>query len=53
MLDILLTVDAGRLWRADQLGLFQPVDSDVLNARIPNTFVIRMAIGSASRSGRG
>jgi iron(III) transport system substrate-binding protein len=34
--DILLTVDAGRLWRADQLGLFQPVDSDTLNARIPS-----------------
>jgi iron(III) transport system substrate-binding protein len=33
--DVLLTVDAGRLWRADQLGLFQPVDSDTLNARIP------------------
>jgi len=33
--DVLLTVDAGRLWRADQLGLFQPVDSDTLEARIP------------------
>lgn len=33
--DVLLTVDAGRLWRADELGLFQPVDSDVLEARIP------------------
>ncbi len=33
--DVLLTVDAGRLWRADQAGLFQPVDSAVLNARIP------------------
>ena len=33
--DILLTVDAGRLWRADQLGLFQPVNSATLNARIP------------------
>lgn len=34
--DVLLTVDAGRLWRADQLGLFQPVDSDVLNGRVPS-----------------
>ncbi len=33
--DILITVDAGRLWRAEQAGLFQPVTSDVLDARIP------------------
>ncbi len=33
--DVLLTVDAGRLWRADQAGLLQPVTSDTLNARIP------------------
>jgi len=33
--DVLLTVDAGRLWRADQAGLFQPVDSEVLAERIP------------------
>ena len=33
--DVLVTVDAGRLWRAEQLGLFQPVDSAVLNARLP------------------
>jgi len=33
--DILLTVDAGRLWRADQAGLFQPVESEVLNTRVP------------------
>ena len=33
--DVLLTVDAGRLWRADQAGLLQSVSSDVLNARIP------------------
>ena len=23
--DVMITVDAGRLWRAEQLGLFQPV----------------------------
>ena len=34
--DILLTVDAGRLWRAEQAELFAPVDSDVLNRRIPD-----------------
>jgi iron(III) transport system substrate-binding protein len=33
--DVLITVDAGRLWRAEQMGLFQGVKSDVLQARIP------------------
>ena len=36
--DVLITVDAGRLWRAEQLGLFQPVKSDVLDRRIPASF---------------
>lgn len=33
--DLLVTVDAGRLWRAEQLGLFQAVKSPVLEGRIP------------------
>ena len=33
--DVLITVDAGRLWRAEQLGLFQPVKSAVLESRVP------------------
>ena len=33
--DVLITVDAGRLWRAEQMGLFQPVKSPVLESRIP------------------
>jgi iron(III) transport system substrate-binding protein len=33
--DVLVTVDAGRLWRAEQLGIFQPVKSAVLESRIP------------------
>lgn len=33
--DVLITVDAGRLIRADQAGLFQPVKSAVLDAAIP------------------
>ena len=33
--DVLVTVDAGRLWRAEQMGLFQPVKSPVLEERIP------------------
>jgi len=36
--DVMVTVDAGRLWRAEQLGLFQPVKSAVLEARIPQSF---------------
>ena len=33
--DMLITVDAGRLWRAEKEGIFQPVDSAVLSERIP------------------
>ena len=33
--DILITVDAGRLWRAEEAGIFSPVDSEVLKERIP------------------
>lgn len=33
--DVLITVDAGRLWRAEQARLFQPVESEALNAAIP------------------
>jgi len=33
--DVLVTVDAGRLWRVEQMGLFQPVNSKVLNERLP------------------
>ena len=34
--DMLITVDAGRLWRATEAGVFSPVDSDVLEARVPS-----------------
>src|SRR5688572_12060530 len=33
--DVLITVDAGRLWRAEQAGLLQPIRSKVLAERIP------------------
>jgi iron(III) transport system substrate-binding protein len=33
--DVVLLVDAARLWRAQIEGLFQPVQSKVLNERIP------------------
>lgn len=36
--DVLVTVDAGRLWRAQENGLFQPVRSEALEKRIPAAF---------------
>jgi iron(III) transport system substrate-binding protein len=33
--DVILLVDAARLWRAQIDGLFQPIESKVLNERIP------------------
>src|SRR5688572_12095966 len=36
--DVLITVDAGRLWRAEQMGLFQPVKSALLESRVPESF---------------
>jgi iron(III) transport system substrate-binding protein len=35
--DVILLVDAARLWRGEIDGLFQPVKSKVLDARIPAT----------------
>jgi iron(III) transport system substrate-binding protein len=36
--DVFITVDIGRLWRAEQAGIFAPVRSVVLEARIPPHF---------------
>ncbi|GMN02959.1 Fe(3+) ABC transporter substrate-binding protein [Erythrobacter sp. MTPC3] len=33
--DVLITVDAGRLWRAEEAGVLSPVESEVLNERLP------------------
>ena len=33
--DLLLTVDAGNLWQAEQMGILQPLKSEVVNAHIP------------------
>ena len=33
--DLLITVDAGRLWRAQERGIFQPLESEVLTTKIP------------------
>jgi iron(III) transport system substrate-binding protein len=36
--DIFITVDMGRLWRAEQAGIFAPVRSKILASRIPAAF---------------
>jgi ABC-type Fe3+ transport system, periplasmic component len=36
--DLYVTVDGGRLWQAAEAGIFQSVQSDVLNARVPENF---------------
>lgn len=33
--DILITVDAGRLWRAEESGVLSELDSEILNTRVP------------------
>jgi iron(III) transport system substrate-binding protein len=33
--DVFITVDVGRLWRAEEAGILAPVDSKILSARIP------------------
>ena len=33
--DVLITVDAGRLWSAEQKGVFQATSSEILNKRVP------------------
>lgn len=35
--DILITVDAGRLWRATEAEIFAPVESEILTTAIPAT----------------
>lgn len=34
--DLLVTVDAGRLWRAEQAGILAPVESEILTERLPS-----------------
>ena len=36
--DVFLTVDAGRLWIAEQDGIFLPIQSKVLNEKIPAAY---------------
>jgi iron(III) transport system substrate-binding protein len=35
--DVLITVDAGRLWRAEEAGILEPVSSKVLEESIPES----------------
>ena len=44
--DVLLTVDAGRLHRAKEAGLLQPIESDVLESACRHFIVIPMTSGS-------
>ena len=34
--DMLITVDAGRLWRGAEAGIFSPVESKILEERVPD-----------------
>ncbi len=34
--DLLITVDAGRLWRAEEAGILSPVQSETLTERLPD-----------------
>jgi iron(III) transport system substrate-binding protein len=36
--DVFITVDIGRIWRADQAGIFEAVKSPILESRIPAAF---------------
>lgn len=36
--DVFITVDIGRLWRAEQAGIFSPVKSKTLESRIPAAY---------------
>ena len=33
--DLLLTVDAGNLWQAEQMGILQPIKSEIIDKNIP------------------
>ncbi|MBV4503310.1 extracellular solute-binding protein [Pseudomonas peradeniyensis] len=36
--DLLLTVDAGNLWQAEQMGILQPIKSAVIDQNIPSQY---------------
>jgi iron(III) transport system substrate-binding protein len=45
--DVFITADAGRLWRADEAGLFQAVSPRCSMSAFPTACVIPTATGSA------
>ena len=47
--DVVLLVDASRLWRAESQGLFQPVRSEILNSRIPPQYRSQDGNGTGSQ----
>lgn len=49
--DVVITVDAGRLWRAKEAGVLQPLESEYLNEVIPAQFrdVDDMWVGLSER----
>ena len=48
--DMMITVDAGRLWRAAEKDLFQSIESPILNARVPAHLRHPSDSGSACRN---
>ena len=36
--DLLITVDAGNLWQAEQMGVLKPIQSKVIEANIPSQY---------------
>jgi len=36
--DLLLTVDGGNLWQAEQMGILQPMNSQIVKANIPSQY---------------
>lgn len=36
--DLFITVDAGNLWQAEQMGILQPFESEVIKANIPSQY---------------
>ena len=52
--DLLLTVDAGNLWQAEQMGILQPFTSEVIDKNIPPQYrSYRKAFLATSGNGSG
>ncbi len=51
--DLLLTVDAGNLWQAEQMGLLQPFKSATIERNIPSQYRSAPIAGPDCRCARG